>query len=183
MAAQEKIQVEVPIMADMIAKGRRPEYLWWVGSAGAFDDRYKKVTQAFAKVLTYLKTSYAVLGSEESSSGDIVRRSGNEMLFQMQALTNIEILKEYKVGKILSCDPHAYNTFKNEYPDLGGNYEVIHHSEFLVEICEAQETRPKAKNIAKAVLITYFISFPHCLHRTIHHPIILLNPLPSYHSY
>jgi Fe-S oxidoreductase len=123
--------VEVPVMADLFASGEKPEYLFWVGSAGAFDDRYKHVTRAFVKVLAHLGTSYAVLGVEESSSGDVARRAGNEMLFQMQALMNIEILNGYEVRKILTCDPHAFNTFKNEYPDLGGSYEVIHHTQFL----------------------------------------------------
>jgi Fe-S oxidoreductase/nitrate reductase gamma subunit len=123
--------LEVPLMADLAARGERPEYLLWVGSAGAFDDRYKKVSQALVKVLNHLGTSYAVLGTEESSSGDVARRAGNEMLYQMQALMNIEIFEGYGVRKILTCDPHAFNTFKNEYPDLGGKYEVIHHSQFL----------------------------------------------------
>ncbi len=123
--------VEVPLMADLLAKGEKPEYLLWVGSAGAFDDRYKRVSRAIVKVLNSMGVSYAVLGTEESSSGDVARRAGNEMLFQMQALMNIEIFEGYEVKKILTCDPHAYNTFKNEYPDLGGNYEVIHHSQFL----------------------------------------------------
>ena len=124
-------KVEVPLMADLLAKGEKPEYLLWVGSAGAFDDRYKRVSVAFAKVLNHLGISYGVLGVEESSSGDVARRAGNEMLFQMQAMMNIEILDGYKVKKIITCDPHVYNTFKNEYPDLGGSYEVIHHTQFL----------------------------------------------------
>jgi heterodisulfide reductase subunit D len=124
-------KVEVPVLADCIARGEKPEFLFWVGSAGAFDDRYKNVSRAFAKILDYLGTSYAVLGIEESSSGDVARRAGNEMLFQMQALMNIEIFEGYEVKKILTCDPHAYNTFLNEYPDLGGTYEVIHHTQFL----------------------------------------------------
>jgi Fe-S oxidoreductase len=124
-------KVEVPVLADCQARGEPPEYLFWVGSAGAFDDRYKHVSRAFAKLLDYLGTSYAVLGTEESSSGDVARRAGNEMLFQMQALMNIEILEGYGVKKILTCDPHAYNTFRNEYPDLGGNYEVVHHTQFI----------------------------------------------------
>jgi Fe-S oxidoreductase len=124
-------KVQVPLMADMLAKGEKPEYLLWVGSAGAFDDRYKQVSTAFAKVLNHLGISYAVLGTEEGTSGDVARRAGNEMLFQMQALMNIEVFEGYEVKKILTCDPHAFNTFKNEYPDLGGNYEVVHHSQFL----------------------------------------------------
>ena len=128
---ENKIKIEVPVMADRVSQGKSPEYLFWVGSAGAFDDRYKQVSRAFIKVLQYLEIDYAVLGTEESSSGDVVRRTGNEMLFQMQALMNIDIFNTYEVKKILTCDPHAYNTFKNEYPDLGGNYEVVHHTRFL----------------------------------------------------
>jgi len=127
-------KVEVPLMADLLAKGENPEYLLWVGSAGAFDDRYKQVSVAFAKVLNHLGISYAVLGAEESSSGDVARRAGNEMLFQMQAMMNIELLNGYEVKKIITCDPHAYNTLKNEYPDLGGDYEVIHHSQLLRDL-------------------------------------------------
>jgi len=127
----EKRKIEVPVMADLFAKGEKPEYLLWVGSAGAFDDRYKKVIRAFVKILTHLNVSYAVLGTEESSSGDVARRAGNEMLYQMQTLTNIDLLNSYGVKKIITCDPHVYNTFKNEYPDFEGNFEVIHHTQFL----------------------------------------------------
>lgn len=132
--AEGKRKVEVPVMADLFEKGEKPEYLVWVGSAGAFDDRYKKVTRSFIKILTHLNISYAVLGIEESSSGDVARRAGNEMLFQMQAMANTEILNGYEVKKIITCDPHAYNTFKNEYPDFGGNYEVWHHTQFLEKL-------------------------------------------------
>jgi len=129
--------LDVPVMADLASRGEKPEYLLWVGSAGAFDDRYKQVSRAFIKILNYLKVSYAVLGTEESSSGDVARRAGNEMLFQMQALMNIKLLNTYGVTKILTCDPHAYNTLKNEYPDLGGHYEVSHHSQFLDKMIES----------------------------------------------
>ena len=122
---------KIPLIADLNARGESPEYLLWVGSAGAFDDRYKNVSRAFTRILEHLGTSYAVLGIEESSSGDVARRAGNEMLFQMQALMNIELFEAYGVKKILTCDPHAYNTFKNEYKDLGGKYEVMHHTQFL----------------------------------------------------
>lgn len=118
-------------MAEVFAQGKRPEYLFWVGSAGAFDDRYKKVSRAFVKILTKLGIDYAVLGTEETDSGDVARRAGNEMLFQMQAITIIEILKMYEVKKIITCCPHDYNTFKNEFPELGGEWEVIHHTQFL----------------------------------------------------
>lgn len=118
-------------MADLFVKGERPEYLFWVGCAGAFDDRYKKVTQAFAKILSFLNVSYAVLGKEESCTGDPARRAGNEMLFQMQALQNIEVLNGYGVERIITICPHCFNVFKNEYPDLGGHYEVISYIQFL----------------------------------------------------
>jgi len=122
--------LDVPLMSD----GKNPEYLFWVGSAGAFDDRYKKVTREFIKILNHLKIDYAVLGIEETDSGDIARRSGNEMLFQMQAMMNVEILNGYEVKNIITCDPHDYNTLKNEYPDFDGNYNVIHHSQFLQKL-------------------------------------------------
>lgn len=121
-------------MADMAAEGKKPEWLFWVGSAGAFDDRYKKVTREFVKILTYFKVDYAVLGTEESDSGDVARRAGNEMLFQMQAMTNIETLNGYDVKKIVTCCPHDFSTLKNEYPELGGHYEVWHHSQFLEKL-------------------------------------------------
>jgi Fe-S oxidoreductase/nitrate reductase gamma subunit len=123
--------IDVPLMSELHSRGKKPEYLFWVGSAGAFDDRYKKVTREFVKLLNHLGISYAVLGTEETDSGDVARRSGNEMLFQMQALMNIELFKMYEVNKILTCCPHDFNTFKNEYPDFGGHYEVVHHSQFL----------------------------------------------------
>jgi heterodisulfide reductase subunit D len=151
---ENKVKVEVPILADKFAKGEKPEYLFWVGSAGAFDDRYKKVSQAFVKILTYLNIDYAVLGVEESSSGDIARRAGNEMLYQMQAMTNIDIFNGYEVKKILTCDPHAYNTFKNEYPDFEGNYEVVHHSQFLIQLIE-NGTLKLDKNVLKGQKVTF----------------------------
>lgn len=118
-------------MADLCARGEKPEYLLWVGCAGAFDDRYRKVVRAFAKILAYLNVSYAVLGKEETCNGDPARRAGNEMLFQMQALQVIDILTRYEVKKIITICPHCYNIFKNEYPDLGGSFEVISYLQFL----------------------------------------------------
>jgi Fe-S oxidoreductase len=123
-------------MADVFARGEKPEFLFWVGCAGAFDDRYKKVTRAFAKILSHLKVSYAVLGKEESCTGDPARRAGNEMLYQMQALQNIETFKRYDIRKILTTCPHCYNIFKNEYPDLGGNYELLNYVQFLGKYIE-----------------------------------------------
>ncbi len=127
----EEITINVPVMAEMTAKGHAPEFLFWVGCAGAFDDRYKKVTRAFTKLLTYLKVDYAVLGAEETCTGDPARRAGNEMLYQMQAMMNIETFKKYNVKKIITICPHCYNIFKNDYPDLNGNYEVVHYLSFL----------------------------------------------------
>lgn len=132
-------EISVPIMSDLFARGEKPEYLFWVGSAGAFDDRYKKVTREFVKILAHFGVSYAVLGTEETDSGDVARRAGNEMLFQMQTLMNIELFKMYEVKKILTCCPHDYNTFKNEYPDFGGQFEVIHHTQFLAEIVQSSK--------------------------------------------
>jgi len=126
--------LEVSTMASQLAQGKKPEYLFWVGSAGAFDDRYKKVTREFVKILNHLNINYSVLGTEESDSGDIARRAGNEMVYQMQAMMNIEVLNGYEVKKIITCDPHDFNTIKNEYPDLDGNFEVIHHSQFLQQM-------------------------------------------------
>lgn len=150
----EKQKINVPVMADLFAKGEKPEYLFWVGSAGAFDDRYKNVTRAFVKILACLGVSYAVLGTEESSTGDVARRAGNEMLFQMQAMMNIEILNGYEVKKIITCDPHAYNTFKNEYPKFDGNYQVIHHTQFLKEQIEAGNLKVRSDIFDKKI-ITY----------------------------
>ncbi|MDP2424495.1 MAG: (Fe-S)-binding protein, partial [Bacteroidales bacterium] len=123
--------VNVPVMADLVNQGNKPDYLLWIGSAGAFDDRYKKVLVEFVRILNHLNIAYAVLGTEEIDTADSARRAGNEMLYQMQTLQIIEILKGYQVEKIITCCPHDFNTFKNEYPDFDGNFEVMHHSQFL----------------------------------------------------
>ncbi len=123
--------MKVPTMAEMMAEGKTPEVLFWVGCAGSFDDRAKKITKAFVKILNKAKVEFAVLGTEESCTGDPAKRAGNEFLFQMQAMTNIEVLNAYEVKKIVTACPHCYNTLKNEYPELGGNYEVIHHTQLL----------------------------------------------------
>ena len=147
------MKIEIPVMADLFARGEKPEYLFWVGCAGAFDDRYKKVARAFTRILTHLNISYAVLGKEESCTGDPARRAGNEMLYQMQALQNIEIFKMYEVKKILTICPHCFNIFKNEYPDLGGSYEVVHYTQFL-DNC-LREGKLKLKKSFNASAITY----------------------------
>jgi Fe-S oxidoreductase len=128
--------MNVPTMAQMMAQGKQPEVLFWVGCAGSFDDRAKKITKAFVKILNKAKVDFAVLGTEESCSGDPAKRAGNEFLFQMQAMTNIEVLNAYEVKKIVTACPHCFNTLKNEYPELGGNYEVVHHTELLKSLLD-----------------------------------------------
>lgn len=126
----------VPTMAQMMAQGKQPEVLFWVGCAGSFDDRAKKITKAFVRLLNKSKVSFAVLGTEESCTGDPAKRAGNEFLFQMQAVTNIEVLNTYEVKTIVTTCPHCFNTLKNEYPSLGGNYKVMHHTQFLRNLLE-----------------------------------------------
>ena len=121
-------------MAEMMAQGKQPEVLFWVGAAGSYDDKAKKISRAFVKILHQAKVDFAVLGTEESSTGDAAKRAGNEFLFQMQALMNIEILNEYEVKTIVTCDPHSFNTLKNEYPSLGGNYKVYHHTQYIQKL-------------------------------------------------
>ena len=123
--------IKVPTMAEYMAQGKQPEVLFWVGCAGSFDDRAKKITKAFVKLLNSAGVEFAVLGTEESCSGDPAKRAGNEFLFQMQAMGNIEVMNAYEVKKIVTACPHCFNTIKNEYPELGGNYEVMHHTQFL----------------------------------------------------
>ena len=129
-----KRPISVPVMADLAAAGEAPEILFWVGCAGAFDDRYKRVTRAFVRILDHVGTKYAVLGLEESCTGDPAKRAGNEFLFQMQAMQNITTMNGYGIRKIVTACPHCFNTIKNEYPALGGNYEVIHHSTYLQQL-------------------------------------------------
>ena len=124
-------ELKVPTMAEMMASGDKPDVLFWVGCSGSFDDRAKKITKAIVKILNKCDVKFAVLGAEESCTGDPAKRAGNEFLFQMQAMTNIEIMNAYEIKKIVTTCPHAYNTIKNEYPELGGNYEVYHHTEYI----------------------------------------------------
>ncbi|MCK0134722.1 (Fe-S)-binding protein [Arenibacter sp. S6351L] len=129
-------ELKVPTMAELFAAGQQPEVLFWVGCAGSFDDRAKKITKAFVKILNKANVSFAVLGTEESCTGDPAKRAGNEFLFQMQAVTNIEVLNAYEVKKVVTACPHCFNTLKNEYPGLGGNYEVVHHTQFLKQLLD-----------------------------------------------
>lgn len=128
------LMMEVKTMAQLASEGREPEVLFWVGCAGSFDERAKKITRAFVKILNHVGVDFAVLGTEESCTGDPAKRAGNEFAFQMAAAVNIEILNAYNVKNIVTACPHCFNTLKNEYPDLGGNYKVQHHSQFLKEL-------------------------------------------------
>ena len=123
--------ISVPTVAQMIASGETPEILFWVGCSGSFDDRAKKITKAIVKLLNKSEIKFAVLGQEESCTGDPAKRAGNEFTFMMQAMQNIQVLDSYQIKKIVTACPHCFNTLKNEYPELGGNYDVIHHTQLL----------------------------------------------------
>ena len=131
-------------MAEFMAEGKEPDILYWVGSAGSFDDRAKKITRAFVKILNKAQVNFGVLGVEETSSGDAAKRAGNEFLFQMQAMTNIELMNAYNIKKIVTTCPHSYNTLKNEYKPLGGDYTVMHHTEFIEELITESKLEVKA---------------------------------------
>ncbi len=128
--------MQIKTMAEYAAEGKSPEVLFWVGCAGSFDDRAKKITRAFCKILDNIGVEFAVLGPEESCTGDPAKRAGNEFVFQMMAMTNIEILNAYEVKKIVTACPHCFNIIKNEYPELGGVYEVVHHTQFLKQLMQ-----------------------------------------------
>jgi heterodisulfide reductase subunit D len=145
----------VPTMAEMASKGESPEILFWVGCAGSFDDRAKRVTQAFVKILNAVNIRFAVLGTEETCTGDPARRAGNEFLFQMQAMSNIQVLNGYGIKKIVTACPHCFNTLKNEYPELGGNYEVIHHATLLQQLIAEGKIKLKDGGSFKGKKITY----------------------------
>jgi Fe-S oxidoreductase len=135
--------MNAPTMAELAAEGKKADVLFFVGCAGSYDDRAIKITKAFVKILNKANVNFAILGAEETCSGDPAKRAGNEMLFQMQALMNIEVFNMYEVKKIVTASPHAFNTIKNEYPQLGGDYEVIHHTQFINELI--QEGKLKIK--------------------------------------
>jgi Fe-S oxidoreductase len=147
--------MNVPTMAELAAKGESPEVLFWVGCAGSFDDRYKRVTKAFVHILQAAGIRFAVLGTEESCTGDPARRAGNEFLFQMQAMSNIQVLNGYGIRKIVTACPHCFNTIRNEYAELGGEYEVIHHSVFLQQLIDAGKIKMTGGGTFKGKKITY----------------------------
>lgn len=147
-------KLKVHTMSDYFAEGKIPEVLFWIGCAGSFDDRAKKITKAFVKILNSINVDFAVLGQEESCSGDPAKRAGNEFLFQMQAISNIEVLNSYDVKTIVTTCPHCFNTIKNEYPSLGGNYKVYHHTQFLKKLLNEGRLKIKGGSY-KGKKITY----------------------------
>ena len=146
-------ELQVKTMADFMADGKSADVLFWVGSAGSFDDRAKKITRAFVQILNKADVNFGVLGSEESSSGDAAKRAGNEFLFQMQAMMNIEVMNSYNVKRIVTTCPHSFNTLKNEYKGLGGDYKVQHHTEFITELLA--EGKLKLNGNLKGTKVTY----------------------------
>ena len=147
--------MQVRSMAEFFASGETPEILFWVGCAGSFDQRAQKITKAFATILNKVNISYAILGKEEMCTGDPARRAGNEFLFQMMAYQNIQVLNNYNVKKIVTTCPHCFNIIKNEYPELGGNYEVIHHTVFLQNLIDEGKIKLKDADAFKGKKITY----------------------------
>lgn len=147
--------LQIKTMAEMLAAGEVPEVLFWVGCSGSFDDRAKKITKALVKILNAANVKFAVLGTEEGCTGDPAKRAGNEFLFQMQAMQNIQVLNGYEVKKIVTACPHCFNTLKNEYPELGGNYEVIHHSQFVQSLINEGKLKLKDGGVFKGKKITF----------------------------
>ena len=147
--------MNVPVMAEMVAKGEQPEILFWVGCAGSFDQRAQKITRAFVTILDKIGIRYAILGKEEMCTGDPARRAGNEFMFQMMAYQNIGILNGYGIKKIVTACPHCFNTLKNEYPELGGNYEVIHHAVYLQQLIDEGRIKMTEGGSFKGTKITY----------------------------
>ncbi len=145
----------VPTVAEMFAAGEAPEVLFWVGCSGSYDQRAQKITKAFAGILEKVGVKYAILGKEEMCTGDPVRRAGNEFLFQMMAYQNIQILNNYHIKKIVTACPHCFNTLKNEYPELGGHYEVIHHTGFLQQLIDEGRIKMKEGGSFKGKRISY----------------------------
>jgi Fe-S oxidoreductase len=148
-------RMPAPVMSDLAANGQTPDILFWVGCAGSFDQRAQKITRAFAQILTKTGISFAVLGKEEMCNGDPARRAGNEFMFQMMAYQNIQMLNNYGIKKIVTACPHCFNTLKNEYSELGGHYEVIHHAVFLQQLIDEGRIKMKEEGIFKGKKITY----------------------------
>lgn len=142
-------------MAELAAKGESPDILFWVGCAGSFDERAQKITRDICKILQHVGIKFAVLGTEESCTGDPAKRAGNEFLFQMQAMSNIQVLDGYNIKKIVTGCPHCFNTLRNEYPGLGGNYEVIHHSQLIQQLIDEGKLKAEGGESFKGKKITF----------------------------
>ena len=147
--------MKVPLMSELYANQERPDILFWVGCAGSFDQRAQKITKAFVSILNKVNIKYAILGKEEACTGDPARRAGNEFLFQMMAYQNIQVLNNYEIKKIVTACPHCFNILKNEYPELGGSYEVIHHAVFLQQLIDEGKIKMKEAGDFKGKRITY----------------------------
>jgi len=144
--------LEIRTAAEVAGEGKEIPLLYWIGCAGSFDDRVKKITLAMVKILREAKIDFVILGKEEGCTGDPARRLGNEYLFQTLAQVNIETLKNYKVKKILTHCPHCLHTLKNDYKALGGEgYEVVHHTTFLADLIETKQITPKSHNDTSVV--------------------------------
>ncbi len=148
-------QLNVPTMAEMMARGESPDILFWVGCAGSFDERAQRITRDICKILNHVHLNYAILGTEESCTGDPAKRAGNEFLFQMQAMMNIEVLNGYEIKRIVTACPHCFNTLKNEYPSLGGHYEVIHHTQLIQSLIDEGKLKPADGHEFKGKKISY----------------------------
>ena len=146
--------MNIPTLKELNEKGIEPEILFWVGCTGSFDDRAKKITKSFVRLLNKAEVSFGVLGTEESCTGDPAKRAGNEFLFQMQAVSNIEVLNSYNIKKIVTTCPHCFNTIKNEYPSLGGSYDVIHHTQLLDQLIKDGRIKVE-KDLYKGKKITF----------------------------
>jgi Fe-S oxidoreductase len=147
--------MHIPTMAELASEGKHPDVLFFVGCAGSFDQRAQRITKAFATILNKVGINYAILGKEEICNGDPARRAGNEFLFQMMAYQNIQLLDGYEVKKIVTACPHCFNILKNEYPALGGNYEVVHHTVFLQQLIDEGKIKMKENGSFKGKKITY----------------------------
>src|SRR5690554_5511600 len=149
------IDIQVPTMAELTAKGETPDVLFWVGCMGSYDERAQQITKNICKILQHVGLKYAILGEEESCTGDPAKRAGNEFLFQMQAMANIQVLDAYEVKKIVTACPHCFNTIKNEYPELGGNYNIVHHTELIQDLIDQGKLKAEGGESFKGKRITY----------------------------
>lgn len=148
-------ELHIPTVAELLAQGEAPEILFWVGCAGSYDERAQRITRDICKILQHVGLRYAILGAEENCTGDPAKRAGNEFLFQMQAMMNIQVLDGYEIKKIVTACPHCFNTIKNEYPALGGHYEVIHHTQLIQQLIDEGKLKTTEGGAFKGKRITY----------------------------